>query len=904
MKCTKMTTYCRIQVFSTAIMMMVGSIVCSAKAYEGRRDKSILLNGRWQFALGNGDEHAEIAGGGRKLIWELVTLPGPFVEWNDSAARSIKFVWARRTFTVSRAQAQNMAVLRWNRVAFGATAFINGVKVGQNEPTGPYQTVLPEGAFKTGQNEIVLLIPGPGGVRKAKSGYFLIPAGFASNHRRGMPAVADDIWIDFSDTVYMKWVLAIPDLAKSKVTLRVTPVGNAQVTDLKISAQVRLWPDGPVIGKGETSASLMPDVSLSDPEHFYLDVPMPAFKPWTYEECNPYMAHVQLIRAGKILDELDFRFGMRTVEVADGNYKLNGKNLWLRGSNLVFEWDWGDVITGKEKDYLVIEAREMSMNSFRTHTQPPPRKWADVCDEYGTMILAEFPVLYNYADYKFTAEEYDIWHQNVLTDAAGWMARLWNHPSVIMWVLSNESRNDSAWETGPYHDFVRRLDPTRPTLRTGDTGTKENFDVHTCGNTVQTYEGKLQTQIQSWFDRSKGRTTTNTEYMNIFKRPLCQWTGTDDKEADALAYAQIGMEHTEAMRRARLDGMWPYMYAGWTKTRTGQEWKGGFARPVSAAWHSALSPVLASLDLFNANYVTGQRVTTDVYLINDSWHNATIHVDLLLTEESPEFIPEAECFKKPLAKWSFDFDIGADTITKRPVTWHVPKQEGEFWLTARTTGISGRPVLSQRFVRAIEPPRVSSRTRKRTLVVIGSDEAAAKYFESKGIRTSRSIKELNPNENMVIIWDAARLTHQEKRAAPLLCDFASAGGTIAALSTRSWDWSELCHVQIGSIGGSRVFPYEDVEHRILSEVSSQCLTRWNGLPGTVAVADLKGPAVQRGKKILWVRDDTSPVVAEVPTASGSGTILLLQLDVKSHLDVARPTYDPVAEKILLNVLGL
>ena len=96
---------------------------------------------------------------------------------------------------------------------------------------------------------------------------------------------------------------------------------------------------------------------------------------------------------------------MREIGVKDRHYKLNGKNLWLRGSNLVFEWNWGDTITGHEVDYLVTEAREMSMNSFRTHTQPPPRLWCDICDEHGTMILAEFPVLYNYQDYKFTPEE-------------------------------------------------------------------------------------------------------------------------------------------------------------------------------------------------------------------------------------------------------------------------------------------------------------------------------------------------------------------------------------------------------------------------------------------------------------------------------------------------------------------
>jgi beta-galactosidase/beta-glucuronidase len=228
---------------------------------------------------------------------------------------------------------------------------------------------------------------------------------------------------------------------------------------------------------------------------------------------------VKLTNAGQTLDELAFRFGMREIAVKDRNYKLNGKNLWLRGSNLVFEWDWGDTITGHELDYLVTEAREMSMNSFRTHTRPPPRRVADICDEYGTMILAEFPVLYNYQDYKFTPEEYQIWHRNVLTDSAGWMARLWNHPAVIMWVLSNESRNDDQWEEGPFQDFVNKLDPTRPTVRTGSR-TKENQDVHPCGNVTETDEGHLLPAIAGWFKDAGERTTTNTEYMNDFGHPV------------------------------------------------------------------------------------------------------------------------------------------------------------------------------------------------------------------------------------------------------------------------------------------------------------------------------------------------------------------------------------------------
>ena len=64
---------------------------------------------------------------------------------------------------------------------------------------------------------------------------------------------------------------------------------------------------------------------------------MPGFEAWTHERCPLYTARVTLAKEGQVLDELTFRFGMRAISVKDRNYQLNGRNLWLRGSNLVFE---------------------------------------------------------------------------------------------------------------------------------------------------------------------------------------------------------------------------------------------------------------------------------------------------------------------------------------------------------------------------------------------------------------------------------------------------------------------------------------------------------------------------------------------------------------------------------------
>ncbi|MBN2269876.1 MAG: DUF4350 domain-containing protein, partial [Sedimentisphaerales bacterium] len=331
-------------------------------------------------------------------------------------------------------------------------------------------------------------------------------------------------------------------------------------------------------------------------------------------------------------------------------------------------------------------------------------------------------------------------------------------------------------------------------------------------------------------------------------------------------------------------------------------WKAGYASPASAAWHSSLSPVLASLDLFDASYQPGQDVTTELLIINDSWHDASIHVDIMLTEECPEYIPEASCFERPVSKWSYDFELKADTLRSTNVTWKLPAREGSYWLTARTTGIAGRPVLSQRFVRAVAPPIVSASLRERRYIILGGDHVAESWFQSKGLQTGNNLDELMAGKDIVVVWNYDSLTTDEKRHAGAIRRFVSAGGRVVVLATHHWDWSELCDVKAGEARGSRAFLYEKVKYPMLSGIRPEWLIRWNSRPGTVAVANLEGPAIEQAEKILWVRDPATCVAAEIPIAGGKGTILFSQLDVQWRLNRSEASYDPVAERILMNIL--
>ncbi len=220
-------------------------------------------------------------------------------------------------------------------------------------------------------------------------------------------------------------------------------------------------------------------------------VPMRGLRRWSPQAPNLYLAEIEATAGGQTLDRARLHFGMRALGVERGHVLMNKRPLWLRGSNLVYEWSWGGEFRDAKR-YIVDEARQMNLNSFRTHTLPPPTHWANVADAHGMMLLAEFPVTHNYLDFEFTPEQRQQFHRNVLADATGWITKLWNHPSIVAWVISNEPRGDTDWEIGPYQQLVRTLDPTRLIVRTGDDlGTDDLVTIHPTLNYTNAHDGEL-----------------------------------------------------------------------------------------------------------------------------------------------------------------------------------------------------------------------------------------------------------------------------------------------------------------------------------------------------------------------------------------------------------------------------
>jgi hypothetical protein len=863
------------------------------------RSGALSLNGTWEAALGTGAELGWTPAGQALLTWNAVDVPSNNLDTTGANINNIQFVWARRDFTLTTQQAQQLAIIYWEHITFSPSVYINGQFLGYYEPMGPFQMIIPPTMLQSGTNQIVIKVAGFDGLAKSASDWPLIPTGkvVAWNGSKE-PAIREDIWIDFADTAYMKWILAIPDLANSEVTIRVTPDALNVVNNLSLDVTIRTWPAGVLFSQASGPvADLVPDPNPLGGTHSYLVVPMPGFQAWThYTPDNLYTAEVQLKQGALVLDSVTIRFGMREIKNEFGDYWLNGNRLWLRGKGAGLS-NFGRPTLQEIKDFINTYYKAANVNAVRTHTQPPAKIIADACDEVGMLVLPELPVVWSHHNFNFTAAEYDRFHQNCIADAAGWISRLWNHPANVIWILSTESMYDNAWEQGPYRDFALTFDPTRSIIlsgasRGGFIGSPDNYDAHSLGPAFP--EGSEITNTANYqVIAGPNRTVTNSEYMNYANRDW-MWTGDNDQAHKDRNTLQLGSEITEGMRRNRLDSML---------------WYGSFSK-VSAPY-SFFSPVLASLDLYDPSFETGAVVTTDLHLMNDSWSDTDLDVDVFVTSADPQFEPDAATFNTPVAQWSYSYFAPADTVTIVPITWQAPSTRGNYWLTARATGsgILGNPVISQRFLHIVEPATIPASLLTKRFVVLGSDPEAVAFFSAKGLTTSTDTSSLDPNNDLVIIWNPANLTATERASAVALCNFADAGGHVVVLAASSWSWPALCDVQVGTYASSRAFLYAGAQHAMLKGILPEFFTRWNSVNRRGLVADNYLDNLSGANEILWDYkpyevQPTKTLVAEVPAATGTGMILFSQLDIRLRLDNTSIYYDPVAERVLVNMLKM
>lgn len=183
---------------------------------------------------------------------------------------------------------------------------------------------------------------------------------------------------------------------------------------------------------------------------------------------NPYLYKVvsNVYVGDKLYDTYNTSMGLRSFKFdKDKGFFLNGENIKLKG--VCLHHDLGPL--GAAVNYRALERQlqimqEMGCNAIRTSHNPPTPELLELCDKMGFLVQVEafdeWRIGKNHNGYNIWFDE---WSERDLT---AMIHRDRNHPSVIMWSIGNEVREQNynkGAETARFlTDICHREDPTRP----------------------------------------------------------------------------------------------------------------------------------------------------------------------------------------------------------------------------------------------------------------------------------------------------------------------------------------------------------------------------------------------------------------------------------------------------------
>ncbi|MBQ9977603.1 MAG: DUF4982 domain-containing protein [Clostridia bacterium] len=178
---------------------------------------------------------------------------------------------------------------------------------------------------------------------------------------------------------------------------------------------------------------------------------------------NPYLykAYAKIQRNGVDLDNVSSRFGCRSYEIdPERGFILNGEEYPLRGvSRHQDRWGIGNALRPchhKEDIELICE---VGATTIRLAHYQHDQYFYDLCDEYGQVVWAEIP---------YISKHMPGGRENTISQMKELITQNYNHPSIVVWGLSNEigiggSDEDLLENHRILNDMCHEMDKTRKT---------------------------------------------------------------------------------------------------------------------------------------------------------------------------------------------------------------------------------------------------------------------------------------------------------------------------------------------------------------------------------------------------------------------------------------------------------
>lgn len=314
--------------------------------------------------------------------------------------------------------------------------------------------------------------------------------------------------------------------AEAAVRVRAEALGGYG-RSLRVTADI-LSPDGSLCASGEAVPAPIDRAAVT------LNLTVPAPERWDIDSPKLYAARLRLLEGNALLDEVTVRFGLREIAYdAENGFLLNGRKVILRGVCLHHDGGCvGAAVPPAVWRRRLLRLKEMGCNALRMSHNPPDPALLDLADEMGFAVMDEaFDEWHTMKGKEFgsnthSSRGYSEWFDTCAReDMTAMVERDRNHPSIVMWSIGNEVREQAMPEghliARELAGLCHSLDPTRPITQACDQVKAEPWRA------TDEFLSQLDLVGVNYTDRWRERTET---FFDEEKREHPSWPllGTED----------------------------------------------------------------------------------------------------------------------------------------------------------------------------------------------------------------------------------------------------------------------------------------------------------------------------------------------------------------------------------------
>ncbi len=408
------------------------------------QSKNILLNGLWNYVADAEGKYiySEI----EKFIGEnrqnTVSVPS---NWERVGFHNLNgSIWFAKQFTLNNSQVQNeFSTLQFKGVDYFTDVWLNGKSIGTHE--GYFQKFafdVTDVLKRNGSNLLIVKVTSPkeipGEVWPLKK---QLIKGIFNHHdcrpgswslEYGQDQNTGGIWNDvelfLGEKLFVENVKIISTVLseekKAKTTVTASYQNNfTHQVESKIKIEVRH--SGKKILQKEYSLFVEPKQN-SFTIAFEIENP----KLWfSWDTGKPELYQLKI--SSDLFNSKNETFGIKEVRLDDKqNFYLNGKKLFLRGTNIIPTQFLSEFSQDKIVK-LVTAIKEANINVVRVHAHVNRQELYDEFDKQGILIWQDFPLQWTY-------DSSPAFAANAVSQIKDMVRQLCNHASIAFWCCHNE----------------------------------------------------------------------------------------------------------------------------------------------------------------------------------------------------------------------------------------------------------------------------------------------------------------------------------------------------------------------------------------------------------------------------------------------------------------------------------